>query len=57
MPGRTGGELTLFQQNHIGLVIARQVISGRASDNSSANDNNLRAFGQFHDFVFPCDRL
>jgi hypothetical protein len=53
VPCRAGGQLALLQQNHIGLVIAGQVIGRRAADDAAADDDDLGPVGKFHGDVFP----
>ena len=46
MPGRARGQLALFEQHHVRLVVARQVIGGRAADDAAADDDDLGVGGQ-----------
>ena len=41
MPGRAGCQLALFEQHHIGLVVAGQMIGCRATDNAAADYDDL----------------
>ena len=43
MPGRAGCQLVLLEKNDIGLVVARQMIGGRAADDAAADHDDLGA--------------
>ncbi len=48
MPGRPRGHLSLLQQDHVGLVVARKVVGRRAADDPAADDNDLSLCRKCH---------
>jgi len=53
MPGRARGQPALLQQQHLGLVVARQVIGGGTADDAAADDDDLRLRWNGHVIIFP----
>jgi hypothetical protein len=53
VPCAARGDLALFQQDHIGLVVTRQMIGGGTADDAAADDDDLGMGGEGH-FFCPC---
>ena len=53
MPGRAGGELALLQEHDVRLMVARQMVGGRAADDAAADDDDLGMSGQAHRAALP----
>ena len=52
MPGRTVGDLGLFQHQNIALAHPREVIGNGATDGASPDDDDLRVAVGLHAFTF-----
>ena len=46
VPGRAGGQLVLLEHDHVGLVIAREVVGRRTADDAAADHDDLGVGGQ-----------
>ena len=53
MPGRAAGQLALLEQDDVGLVVAGQMIGGRAADDAAADDDDLRRGPEGRASCFP----
>ena len=53
MPGRAAGELAALDEHDVGLVVAGEMIGGRAADDAAADDDDRGVGGKRRGHALP----